>query len=319
MRKLIYKKISLILKIFISLAILFVLFKLVPYKELLDVFKHSKKIYIFFGFLLYLLTIAIAILRWHFLLHSLNVKASFKDVFGTSFVGLFFNLIFPSFIAGDVFKSFSISSSHGEAKKVASSVLMDRFSGAVALIFVAFFSYFFGRKVFNEKEVSLCLLLLCLVIGFCFLAIFSKRFFSFIVKLVGNSALKNKLTSFHEHLYFFRKNPSIFLKSIYFSFPVQLLTCVTFFITSKAFGLHMSIIYFFILVPIIMTIALIPITVAGAGTREAAAVYFFSLTGIEKSIGLSLSLLNLAFTILAGLAGGIFYVIVYNRRLQPRS
>lgn len=313
------KKISIILKIFITLAILFVLFKLVPYKELLDVFKRSKKIYIFIGFLLYLLTIAIAILRWHFLLHSLKVKASFRDVFSTSFVGLFFNLIFPSFVAGDVFKGFSISASHGEAKKVVSSVLMDRFSGAVALMFVAFFSYLFGRKVFNEKEVSLCLILLCVLIGFCSLAIFSKRFFSFIVKLLGNHALKNKLINFHEHLYFFRKNPDIFLKSIYFSLPVQLLTCVTFYVASKAFGLHISIIYFFILVPIVMMIALIPITIAGAGTREAAAVYFFSLIGVEKSISLGLSLLNLAFTISIGLAGGIYYVTVYNRRLQSRS
>ncbi|MFA5271465.1 MAG: lysylphosphatidylglycerol synthase transmembrane domain-containing protein [Candidatus Omnitrophota bacterium] len=319
MRKLIYKKISLIIKIFISLAILFVLFKLVPYRDLLDVFKHSKKIYILLGFIVFLSVQLIAILRWQFLLHSLKVKVSFRDAFGTSFVGLFFNLIFPSFVAGDVFKGFSISASHGEAKKVASSVLMDRFSGAVALMFISFFSYFFGRKVFNEKEVSLCLILLCLLIGFCSLVIFSKRFFSLIVKLLGNFSFKDKLINFHEHLYFFRKNPSVFLKSIYFSLPVQLLTCVTFYITSKAFGMHMSIIYFFILVPIIMMIALIPITIAGAGTREAAAVYFFSLIGVEKSVGLGLSLLNLAFTILVGLAGGIFYVTVYNRRLQPRS
>jgi uncharacterized membrane protein YbhN (UPF0104 family) len=92
-----------------------------------------------------------------------------------------------------------------------------------------------------------------------------------------------------------------------------------FFVTSKAFGLDLGIIYFLILVPIIMMIALIPITIAGAGTREAAAVYFFSLVGINKSIGLGMSLLNLAFTIFIGLLGGIFYVTIYHRRLQSPS
>lgn len=307
-------------KIFVSIAIFFVLFKLVPYRELAEIYKSSIKIYILLSFLLFVLTQVICIIRWRYLLHALGVKVSKRDAFYSSFSGLFFNLIFPSFVAGDIFKGVSISSRHGEANKVASSVLLDRFSGSVALVLVAFFSYIFGRHLFEQKEVMMCLAILCLAIGFVSCVIFSKRFFSFLIKILGkNHSLKDKLINFHDHLYFFRKNPSAFIGSLYFSLPVQLLTPLVFFTAAKAFGLNLSVIYFFILVPIIMMIALIPITIAGAGTREAAAVYFLSLVGVDKTIGLGISLLNLAFTILIGLLGGIFYVTVYHRRLQRPS
>ncbi|MDD4955064.1 MAG: lysylphosphatidylglycerol synthase transmembrane domain-containing protein [Candidatus Omnitrophica bacterium] len=313
------KTVSLVLKLFVSIAILFVLFKLVPYRELIEVYKKADKTYIFLSFLIYVLTFVISIFRWKFLLNSLGVKVRSRDAFYSTFSGLFFNLIFPSFVAGDIFRGFSISTHHGEAKKVASSVLMDRFSGAIALLLVAFFSYIFGRRFFREAEVALSLFILCLLLGVVSCVIFSKTVFSFLIKILGNRQnLKNKITEFHDHLYFFRKNPSVFFKSMYFSMPIQLLTPIMFFVGSKAFGLHVSMLYFFILVPIIMMIALIPITIAGAGTREAASVYFFSLINVGKAVGLGLSLLNLAFTIFAGLLGGLFYVTVYHRRLQSR-
>ena len=313
------KTISLLFKLFVSAAILFILFKLVPYKELIEVYKKSQKLYIYLSFFVFILTFVISVFRWQFLLHALGVKVSTGNAFSSTFSGLFFNLIFPSFVAGDIFRGFSVSTHHGEAKKVASSVLMDRFSGSIALVLVAFFSYMFGRKIFREKEVALTLGLLCLVIGIASCVIFSKRLFSFLLKIFGkNHSLKNKLVEFHDHLYFFRKNPSVFLKSMYFSLPIQLLTPLMFYVGSKAFGLHVSMLYFFILVPIIMMIALIPITIAGAGTREAASIYFFALIGVDKTIGLGLSLLILAFTIFVGLLGGLFYVTVYHRRLQSR-
>lgn len=315
------KKFSIILKIFISIGILFVLFKLVPYQQLIETYKGAKKIYIFSGFMVFFVTFAISIFRWKFLLSALGVKVTFHDAFCSSFAGMFFNLIFPSFVAGDVFRGFTISNRHGEAKKVASSVLMDRFSGSFALALVALVSFFMGRKLFaHNNSVIFSLVILCALIGFASFLIFSKTFFSFFVSIFKKgSPLKNKIVSFHDQLYFFRKNPGVFLKSMFFSLPIQIISPISFYVISKAFGLHIELLYFLILVPIVMMIALIPITIAGAGLREGAVVYYFSLVGVSKSVSLSMSLLNLAFTIFLGLAGGIFYVALYHRRFQSRS
>jgi len=314
------KKFFLVFRIVVTLAILFALFKLIPYRKIIEVFKDSDKIYLVFGALTFFSCYLIAAARWKFLLSSLGVHMSSKEVFYAFFSGLFFNLFFPSFVAGDVFRSMSVSYRHGSSKKVASSVLMDRFSGGVALALVALIAYLLGRNILSDPEVFIAIAILCLTALFLSLVIFNKSVFLFLTKIFRkNDVIEEKIISFHDQLYFFKRNPKVLLRSLCFSLPIQMLVPVSFFITSRAFGVEISIIHFFILVPVIMAIAMVPITIAGAGTREASSVYFFSLIGIAKSVGLGIALLNLILMIFVGIIGGFFYVIVYHRWLQSHS
>ncbi|MDD3296724.1 MAG: lysylphosphatidylglycerol synthase transmembrane domain-containing protein [Candidatus Omnitrophica bacterium] len=313
------KKFFFIFRLIITASILIALFKFVPYKKIVEVYKNSSKLYLVLGGVLFFLSYLVALFRWRFLLVSLKIKASLREVCYSFFCGLFFNLFFPSFVAGDVFRAFSISYRHGHPGKIASSILMDRFSGSTALMLVAVFSFFAGRNLFQDKTVVFSLVVLFSAITFISLIIFSKTFFLFLMKIFKKqSGLRKKILSFHDHLYFFKKNPAIFFKSLLFSFPIQVLTPLGFFVASKGFHLDIGVLYFLTLVPIVGAIALIPITIAGAGTREASAVYFFSLVGIDKSIGLGISLLNLIFMIIMGILGGILYVSVYHRWFQSR-
>ncbi len=293
-----------------------------PYKKVIEVYKDSRKIYLLLGIFTFFVSYFIAVNRWKFLLSALGFRVSLREVFSTFFSGLFFNIFFPSFIAGDVFRGFGISYRHGEAKKVVSSILMDRFCGGLALTVISFLAFIIGGSILKEKSVIIAVSGLCAISTFGIFVIFSRRVFRFLTKAFkGFSRFRNKLINFHDQLYFFKKNPKVFIKSLGYSFAVQTLTAVAFFIVSKAFYLDVSIVNFLILVPIIMAIAVIPLTPVGAGTREASAVYFFSLIGIDKSAGLGISFINLIFLILMGILGGIFYVSVYHRRLQlnPQS
>ncbi len=307
----------LLFRLLATAAILVAIFKFVPYERLVSVYKDSKKGYLVLGFFIFVLCQTIGVFRWRFLLSSLGINISTREAFYSYLCGLFLNLFFPSFVAGDVFRSFCISRRHGDTGKVASSVLMDRFSGAIALTIVALFAFIFGRSIVPNEGVVIALFFLCVIAGFSSLAIFSKSFFRFLARVFKKKPrFEKKLISFHDKLYFFRTNPKVFAKSFLFSLPIQLLLPTAFFVISRAFGVSLGAIYFFIVIPIVAAISLIPITIAGAGTREASAVYFFSLVGIEKSIGLGISLLNLVFLISMGIIGGIFYVIVYHKWLQ---
>jgi len=194
---------------------------------------------------------------------------------------------------------------------------MDRFSGGMALIILAVFFYLLGRKLFPQPQIFVSLLIMFSIYFCAALLIFSKKVFTFCVGVLKEgSPLRVKIVDFHDQLYFFKKNPKAFLTTMIFSFLVQFFSSFGFFVCSKAFNINVSIFYFLILVPIIMSIALVPITIAGAGLREGAAVYFFSLVGINKAIGLNLSLINLVFLISLGILGGITYVGLYNRCFQ---
>ena len=310
------KKVFFFFRIFITGAILFALFKFIPYKKLIDVYRDSQKSYLFLGLAVFFLCQILCLFRWRFLLSSLGIGISIREAFCASLCGLFLNLFFPSSVAGDVFRSFSISCRYGGAGKVASSVLMDRFSGGIALTLISLLAFIVGSNMIPGEEVIVALLALCAIAGFAALVIFSKSFFFFLVKIFKRKSLREKLISFHDKLYFFKNNPWIFIKSLSFSFLIQLLVVLGFFIISRAFNVKVSIIYFLVIVPIVIAITLIPITIAGAGTREASLVYFLSLVGVEKSVSLGISLFNLSFVMFMGIVGGIFYVSVYHRWLQ---
>jgi len=313
-------KYFLFFRLAVTILIFFVLFKLVPYQKLVQIYKDAHKGYLLMGFLFYFPCYLIGAARWRFLLAHLNIHISFREAFLALFCGLFFNLFFPSFIAGDVFRGFSISGRCESKNDIISSILMDRFSGAIALTLLALLSFVFASSTLHSKQVAFLIFLLCFLMFVSFLLIFSKRFFLTTMKIFRkNPLIEQKILNFHDRLYFFKKNPRIFLKSFLFSFPIQISIIISFYMVAKAFSVNIDITYFFVLVPIIGAIALIPITPAGAGTREMSAVYFFSLVGISKSVGLGISLTNLFFLVLLGICGGIFYVTVYHRWLQPSS
>ncbi len=312
------KKISIFLRIAVKGSLLFFLIKKVPYKDLFVVYKTAHKGLLLGGFLTFLLGYMLGVMRWKFFLRVLGLDISYPKLILSFVSSLSFNLFCPSIVAGDIFRTTSIGLAHSQLKKVASSVLIDRFSGSFALVTVATVSYIFGRHLVPAKSVALAIMILISVIGGSGLIIFNRRIFHFLIGFLKNgSRLKEKVIDFHDQLYFFRENPKIFLKSFIYSLPIQLVSPVGFFILARGFGLQgLNIVHFFILVPILMGIALIPITIGGFGLRENAAVSFFGLIGLTPQVSTNLSLINGAVVIFMGLCGGLIYVSVYHRCLQ---
>lgn len=314
------KKVFFLLRIIVTLAIFFALFKFIPYQRLISVYKNSQKTYLSFAFIIFWLALFLGIVRWKTLLASIGVAASFRETFYSYFSGLFLNLFFPSFVAGDLFRGFGLSQRHGKTNKIASTILMDRFSGGLALTLVALVSFLFLDSWVQKMQVLLPIVVLVVIVLFLSFVIFDRSFLNFLLKIFKKGSLiRSKVLLLHDQLYFFKEKPLIFYKSLMLSLLIQILMPIGFFVASLAFGLTLSPIIFLVLIPIIMAAAFIPITIAGAGTREALLVYFLASYGVAESVGLGISLVNLFFLISASLLGGIFYVTIYHRWLQPSS
>ena len=75
-----------------------------------------------------------------------------------------------------------------------------------------------------------------------------------------------------------------------------------------AFGVHLPILVFIVIVPVIILITLLPISIAGLGVRELGFVYLFGQVGMPAEVALSLSLLLRLFAILLAAPGAWLYV-----------
>lgn len=305
-------------RVCVGILLLYAVFKIVPYKSLLPLFKKISYLYIFLGLFSILSLHLVAGLRWYFILKILKIKVSLKEAIYAFFSSLFFNLFFPSLIASDIFRSVALISRYSKGEKILASVIIDRFSGIVALTFLVLGSFILGKDFLKEKEILLGIGLLIITSSLFLFFLYSFYPFKLINKLFKRKQkFLEKINNLYKDLNFFRKNPFAFFKIVTaYSFPIQVLNIFSFFFTLQAFGEKISLIGFFITVPFIILIATLPVTVAGIGTRELACIYFFSKIGIEKNMALALSLFNLFFMISVAILGGLIYVMVYYRWLE---
>jgi len=73
-------------------------------------------------------------------------------------------------------------------------------------------------------------------------------------------------------------------------------------------GIQLGMAYYFIYVPIIMAITIIPLSLAGIGIREGAFVFFFVPLGVPAAKALTLSLLLFVQMLIIALLGGILFM-----------
>ena len=311
------QKITFFLRLLTGAGIIFVFLKIVPYDDLIS-HLHKINLSLFISaFAFFFFSYIIGAYRWKLVLSELGIKIFYKDAFLLFLSGAFFNLIFPSLIAQDMFRGGMLGLKEKQSyRKIGASLVIDRFSGFLALSLVVIISFVFGHGLVREKSIYIAVLIVILSVFFLGVFIFSRRVYRLTLRLFRKfPTLQEKMEEFHQYLYSFRKKPLAFSKILLVSLVIQGVMPLTFYLVSLSLGLDINPILFLILVPIIMAVALLPVTIAGLGTREAMAVYFFSKIGIEKSLALGISLSNFLFYIIAGLIGGIVYVAFYSRRV----
>lgn len=302
----------------IALGILYVLFKFVPYREVLSLFTHSRKIFILIGFGLLFLDHILASLRWRFVLTHLGIHISAREAVYTFLSGNFFNLFFPSLIAGDAARTLLLTQHIRAPRKIAASVIMDRASGMVALSFITVIAYLWGAEIVNEPQLGIGVGVMA-ILGVGVLFVLFHRFFFLMLEKISfrYAGLNRRVKEFHGEFDIIRRNPSIFFKTVFiYSLIIQILNSLSFYYLAKGLFVQADMVYFFVFVPLAMLIACIPVTIAGLGTREVAMVYLFAKIGVAQPASLGMSLLNFSFLVIMSLIGGLVYVMVSHRWVQ---
>lgn len=207
------RKVFFLIRILITLSIFLILFKFIPYHQLIEAFRDAQKHYLFYAFLIFWISLFVAIARWRFLLLAVGIKTSFREIIYSYFSGLFLNLFIPSVVAGDFFRGFSLFSRHGKLKEVTSTILLDRFAGGFALTLVAIIGFLLLEDPLKHKEILTALSVLLLVIFFLTFFIFSRTFFSLFLKVFRrNPLIYGKASSLHSYICLFKKNQRFFVK-----------------------------------------------------------------------------------------------------------
>ncbi|MDD5431867.1 MAG: lysylphosphatidylglycerol synthase transmembrane domain-containing protein [Candidatus Omnitrophica bacterium] len=314
------KILTLIFRFGISIILIFFLFEKVDKKSLFELIKNADKGLLFLAFFVFFSGYYFCLLRWQMLLKAVNIHLPLKRIIISFSGGVFFSLFLPSTIGGDLMRSIDLSKHTKRPGEVIATVFLDRLSGYIGLVILAFVALILGWRFVEDVSVLSSMAIITVVLFALLILFFNKALFAKISKLLhtpDSGKIRELIKNMHKEIHYFRHNKKIILKNLSLSVLIQVTSPLTFYITALSLGVKIKLIYFLIYLPIISAITLLPISIGGLGLRDASTIYFFAKAGVSRDLAFAMSLLNFSFILICGLMGGIIYVLtVRHRRLQ---
>jgi len=319
--KIIKKIASILLRVGVSIILLILLFRIVDKKNLLDIIKGADKPLLVVAFLVFSFGYVLGIFRWDMLLKAAGIHLPLKRVVISNAGGTFFSLFLPSTIGGDLMRSIDLALHTKKNHEVVATVLLDRLSGYIGLVIVVFLAVLLGwRYIYDNPSALISVSVITIVLMVVLLAVFNRFLYSKINKLLHSpqaGRMRGFIKDLHEEMHIFRHNKDVVIDNLLLSVAIQIISPLTFYIIALSIGIKINMVYFFIFMPIIGAITLLPISLGGLGLRDATTIFFFAKAAVSKDMAFAMSLISFLFILILGVTGGIIYALTLrHRRIQ---
>jgi len=316
---------SVLLRISISIILLVFLFKLnkIDIHSLINDIKETDKLLLAIGFIIFSFVYFLGFLRWQMLLKAAEIVIPLKKLISSFCGGVFFSIFLPSTIGGDLVRTADLSGHTKKTKEVIATVFLDRLSGYTGLVFVILPALFLGRNLVLDKVVFTSVFAIIILLIVILLVLFNNFIYHKITKFLtapGAGKIKEKIKDMHQEIHVFRNHKKMIIYNLALSFLIQLIAPVSIYFIGLSLGIKIDLMYFFIFIPIIGAITLLPIAIGGLGLREGLFVVYFAKAGVIRQLALVMSLLSFSFVVFYAAIGGLIYVLtVHHRRVQSNK
>ena len=303
------KRIFDLAKFVVSIALLVLVLSRVDRQDLFNQMRAANLGWLALAQALFVLGVCLRVFRWRALLVDRGLRVPVGVLTRLYFVGQFFNTFLPTGFGGDVVRAVELAQFGVSKAESVSTVFLDRMSGLMAFFLMTLALLPFSGGLI-PPQVTLVL------IGFGAAGVigtwlmFERRFTSPLMDRVFARAqfpFKPKVLRLYESI---RANsPRATAQAMLIGFLFNLLLVAATFVVSRALGQEIALGYFFLFVPIISTLLLLPIGVNGLGVREWSYVVLFGGVGVSAESATAMSLAFWGITVVAGLIGGVLYAM----------
>lgn len=254
--------------------------------------------------------------KWKVLLNSCNQDLPLFSSIKFWAIGFFSSLITPG-KSGDIIRAFYVKRDNkiGFAESL-TTILIERIIDVVTLLMLTVISILLLVNNYQyELSVVKMSLIIILIIALFYIMTKKKWMTPFFRKVVCilpktyHKGILSNIKKLYKTIEFVKKDRLRLLIVFILTFAQW---CKHFYymkLLTDGLGLNLSFSFIFIIIPIITFVELIPISVSGLGTREAALVALFSLAGLNASQAISFSFVYLFLgSWLIGIIGFAFWL-----------
>jgi uncharacterized protein (TIRG00374 family) len=320
------KWIKTIIKIVISLTLLGLIFYFVGPKKIYNVLLAIDLIYFIIVIFIGMFCIAISALKWQLLLRAKGEKMNFLVVWGLYYIGMFFNMFFPTSVGGDLVKAHKMSKRSKKPVEAYSSVFMERLTGGIILVLLALVAttlylsklplsvYVFVYFVFPPVLIIIILFLMkkALVVRF-------RPLYNPIFGMFKRFEMGPKVERLYDSINLYRKKKIVIGWALIISLIFQTLAIILYYLLSLSVGMDVPLHFFFIFIPISMLFSFLPISIRGLGIQEGVFMYLFTQVGATAAEAVSLGLLGQIYLLIPTIMGFLIYVLTDEKKKRTGS
>jgi glycosyltransferase 2 family protein len=291
------KKTSFILKTIGPVIFIFILFQ-IDFKILFVELKSLNLFYLVLALGIMSLEMVVKAWRWRVILLSLNINISKTKSLSLFWIGAFVGIITPGRL-GELIKISFLKNKGSNVFHSFLSIIIDRISDLAVLIFFGvIISVFFIRDL--GVYIILIGLFFILIIILLFFIVDKKNFLHSIFEKIITKISPVDLKDFETFTFssYWQEIKKIQNRDIINFFVYTIFNWVLYFLSkyfiSLSLGIDLSFINIVIISISVALISILPISIAGLGTRDATIIYLFSLFSLDKEAALLFSLLILS-------------------------
>ena len=245
--------------------------------------------------------------RWQRLLDARGVYEGVGWLTRTYFVSYAWGQILPTSVGGDASRIFETARRHpGEITPVTGSVLLERaLGGAVTLVLagigllLAIGRYSIGAYVWLEAGFVVG----TIAAGIVFFSRTVRRKLRFTVPLARRLRLETPARAVYDGIHGYREHPGTLLLVSLVTVGLQLTRIVAIYASARAVDIHLSLLPYVVLGPLLFLVMLVPFTVNGLGVREAFFVSFLGNLDVPADPAFACGFLFFVMTVLLALPG----------------
>jgi uncharacterized membrane protein YbhN (UPF0104 family) len=140
-------------------------------------------------------------------------------------------------------------------------------------------------------------------VGFVFFSRSVRKRLGFLVPVARRLRLEAPARAVYDGLHGYRDHPGTLVKVALITAAAQLTRVVAIYASGRAVGIHLSLLPYVVLGPLLFLVMLVPFTVNGIGVREAFFVSFLGKLGVDHDAAFACGFLFFVMTILLALPG----------------
>lgn len=302
------KKLWFAVRCVLSVSILIYLLTIIDRANLSTLISGTNFTYAWLAPVLVLLGLYFAAIRWHILLSSLKINQAIVQCFRFYLIGSFYSIVLPGVIGGDAVRISLSSLSKKRVLEITSSVFVERLLGFIVLLILGSFTtqilpqsfaYKLGNSLIQTLYLTTSVFLVVLLILYGLLQKLPERWLT----------EKNSSKFFNisiQLLKIFKKISLLQLLVVAFWTALfQSSDIIASFILANSIGISLPLSPFFVIIPIIYIVTLLPISLGGLGVREGALTYLLSGFGVAPADAVICALLIYLNRLFVSSIGGV--------------